>query len=171
MSQRRAALVVLLGLVLLANPLYLPVDVGSATVTYSHEATQAVNGTVRGPFEATYDQSDVLAYENLSERGQTVFRRALNGERRIYLVTDESKTAPEFSYPTETFSVGDGIYVVRYEGETYGLVTRRFGGDGDVTMLVQTRVIQPVLAGTGVLLVFFVARRYYGDSDDGDDAE
>jgi hypothetical protein len=59
----------------------------------------------------------VLAYSELSERGQTVFKKAL--ESGAYVVSyDGDNAPPDFSYSDEATS-----YTVEYKGENYVLFT------------------------------------------------
>jgi cytochrome c biogenesis factor len=116
-----AALVVA-GVVLL---LLSAVPVGGSASEYAHRVEPADD-------TAQYE-GEVIDYANLSERGQTVFDRA-RGQVSRYVVENESMTAPEFDYPSDTAVVGDGIYPIRYEDRLYVLTTQQTA-DGDVVTL------------------------------------
>ena len=115
-----AALVVA-GIVLL---LLSAVPIGASASDYTHRV-EPVDDT------AQYE-GEVIEYADLSERGQIVFDRA-RGQVSRYVVENESMTAPEFDYPSDT-AAGDGIYPIRYEDRVYVLTTQQTA-DGDVLTL------------------------------------
>ncbi|WP_251343235.1 DUF3083 family protein [Haloplanus halophilus] len=88
---------------------------------YVHRAEPAENGTLA--FGIEYEESDVIAHENLSERGREVVARAVADSP--YVVEDESATAPEFEYTSDHVALNQGLYAVRYRGETYSLLTEQ----------------------------------------------
>lgn len=88
-------------------------------VTYVHNVTET-----NEQFDAS--EPGHLQYQNLSDRGKQVFDRALDeGE---YAVTHENATASEFHYTTDHSNLGNGIYVVQYQGTNYSLVTSKRNG-------------------------------------------
>jgi hypothetical protein len=94
-------------------------------VTYVHRVQPADDGTLAYGIE--YEEADVVAYDDLSERGRTVFDRAR--EDSPYVVDEESATAPEFTYTSDHVALGEGLYAVRHDGETYSLrAVRESGG-------------------------------------------
>jgi hypothetical protein len=98
------------------------VPVGNTVdVDYVHRAEPAENGTLA--FGIAYAEADVLAYENLSEPEQRVVARAVDDSP--YVVESASETAPEFTYTSDHVALNDGLYAVRYRGETYSLLTER----------------------------------------------
>lgn len=132
-----------------------PISGGSTEIDYAHRVEPATNGTLKYGLE--YDESDVLAYENLSERGQTVFDRARSDSP--YIIENESATAPDFRYTSDHVAVGEGLYPIRYAGDTYSLRTARQGeGRGFVTALLLPlladvlRVVSAALVIAGTLL-------------------
>jgi len=130
---------------------------GTADADYVHRVEPAENGTLA--FGLTYDEDDVLAYENLSARGQRVFDRARTDSP--YVVENESATAPEFEYTSDNVAVGHGLYPVRYDGAVYSLRTERrttgFNAAAWVVGLV-TRGLGVVLVAAGLGLAGW--RRY-----------
>lgn len=63
-----------------------------------------------------------LAYGELSERGQTVFRKALESD--AYVIDYNGNNAPsDFSYSDET-----STYLITYQGEEYVLFTYTSSG-------------------------------------------
>lgn len=98
-----------------------PVGGQSTDADYLHRVEPASNGTLEHGFE--YEESDVIAYENLSERGRTVFDRARSNG--TYVAENASATASDFEYSTDHVALGNGVYPVRYSGEVYSLSTER----------------------------------------------
>jgi len=94
---------------------------GTADTDYVHRVEPAENGTLA--YGLAYEESDVLAYDDLSTQGQRVFDRARTDSP--YAVENESATAPDFAYTSDNVAVGEGLYPVRYEGEVYSLRTER----------------------------------------------
>lgn len=95
-------------------------------------------------------ESEVLAYENLSTSGQTVFLKALNSSEGQYTAYGEENAAPEFRYSDE-----ETAYYVEYESEYYLL--RTLSG----ISLGFDRVIRSLLVLFGVLAVGAGAYRYW----------
>ena len=90
---------------------------GSFDGDYLHRVDPARNGTLAHGLE--YEENDVLAYDNLSERGQAVFDHGLNDSPN--LVENESATATDFTYTSDAVVVGNGLYPIRYSGDIYSL--------------------------------------------------
>ncbi|AXG10883.1 hypothetical protein [Haloplanus rubicundus] len=120
---------------------------GPADPDYVHHVEVASDDELA--YGLTYDASDVVAYENLSARGRTVFDRARADSP--YVVGNESATAPDFSYTSDHVAVGQGLYPVRYEGTVYSLRTERESGDFNVAALF----VGIALRGLGIVLVVF----------------
>ncbi|AXG07468.1 hypothetical protein DU500_14120 [Haloplanus rubicundus] len=120
---------------------------GPADPDYVHHVEAASEDELA--YGITYDASDVVAYENLSARGRTVFDRARADSP--YVVGNESATAPDFSYTSDHVAVGQGLYPVRYEGTVYSLRTERESGDFNVAALF----VGIALRGLGIVLVVF----------------
>ncbi|AZH26071.1 hypothetical protein [Haloplanus aerogenes] len=135
---------------------------GTTDTDYAHHVEPAENGALAYGLE--YDESDVLAYENLSVRGQQVFDRARADSP--YVVENESATAPDFSYTSDNVAVGEGLYPVRYEGEVYSLRTEReSGGFNAAAWLVGlvTRGLGVVCVVAGLVLAGWRRYRYSSD--------
>jgi hypothetical protein len=118
---------------------------GSADPDYAHHVEVA--GTDTLAYGLAYDETDVLAYENLSDRGQQVFDRARTDSP--YVVENESATAPDFRYTSDHVAVGTGLYPVRYEGTVYSLRTERESAGFNVA----ASFARLALRGLGILLV------------------
>jgi hypothetical protein len=139
------------------------VPVGNSVDTdYVHRAEPATNGTLA--FGIEYEESDVRAHGNLSERGQRVVARAVADSP--YVVENESATAPEFTYTSDHVALNEGLYAVRYEGETYSLLTERRSEGFNVAALVvgwvlaAARPVGALFVVAGLLLAGW--RRYRG---------
>lgn len=146
-----AVALVVLGVGLMANPLYLPVAAAQPTAEYVH--------TVQTADGSTPDYGDdPIAYEQLSEDAQELFDRAR--QEREVTVTDPATRIDQFAYPDEP-TADDGFYLIEYEGDTYELWTRTVKADGTVVLL-QRLLVQPVAFLVGFFAVFaggLVAKR------------
>ena len=131
---------------------------GPADPAYVHHVEAAGDDTLA--YGLTYEDRDVLAYGNLSARGQDVFDRARTDSP--YVVENESATAPDFSYTSDHVAVGEGLYPVRYEGTVYSLRTERESADINVAALfagLALRGLGLLLLVAGILLTGW--RRYH----------
>jgi hypothetical protein len=131
---------------------------GSADADYLHHVEIAESETLA--YGLTYDERDVLAYENLSARGQRVFDRARADSP--YVVETESATATDFSYTSDHVAVGEGLYAVRHEGTVYSLRTERESAGVNVAALfvgLALRGLGMILVVAGILLTGW--RRYH----------
>lgn len=61
----------------------------------------------------------VLAYENLSGRGQRLFDRALGGADNASAVYGEANAPPDFEYGGDHWTLGHGYYYVEKAGTDY----------------------------------------------------
>lgn len=118
---------------------------GPADPDYVHHVSAADGGTLA--YGLGYDAGDVVAYENLSARGRTVFDRARADSP--YVVGNESATAPDFVYTSDHVAVGEGLYPVRDEGAVYSLRTERERAGVNVAALF----VGLALRGVGTVLV------------------
>ncbi|GAA0278868.1 hypothetical protein [Halobacterium noricense] len=131
----------------------IPVGASSEPVEFVHRVDPADNGTLAYGIE--YETSDVRAYENLSERGQTVFDRARAGSP--YVVTNQSATAPDFEYATDHVALGEGVYAIAYEDEVYSLHTQRDAPGFNIAAslaelaTVAARVLSAIFIAAGLL--------------------
>lgn len=139
------------GVGLMANPLYLPIDVGQPTAEYVH--------TVQPADASTPDYgTEPIAYEQLPPDAQERFDAAR--ESREVSVTDPDDRIERFAYPVDP-SADRGFYLIERDGETYELWTRTIESDGTVVLL-QRLVVQPGAFLVGFFAVFaggLLARR------------
>ncbi|MFB6255595.1 MAG: hypothetical protein ABEH58_02530 [Haloplanus sp.] len=117
---------------------------GPANPDYVHHVEAAEDTLAYG---LAYEESDVLAYGDLSTRGRRVFDRARTDSP--YAVDNESATASDFSYTSDHVAVGEGLYPVRYEGTVYSLRTERESASVNVASLF----VRLALRGLGILLI------------------
>jgi hypothetical protein len=145
-----------------------PVGGGPVDVEYVHRAEPATGGTLAYGIE--YDESDVLAAENLSERGRHVVARAVADSPCV--VERAAATAPEFRYTSDNVALGQGLYAVRYERETYSVVTQQRSEGFNLARLVAGVVVSAARLLGGALLVASLVIggvRRYRDANDGGD--
>lgn len=128
-----AAVLVLAGLGLMANPLYLPVPVTEPTTSYVHTVQSADVSTPEYP-------GDPIAYEELSPDARDVFDRARR-EREV-VFDDPADRIDRFAYPAEP-APSEGFYLIEREEQTYELWTRSVESDG-TAVLVQRLLVQPI---------------------------
>ncbi|WP_248896774.1 hypothetical protein [Haloplanus halobius] len=127
-----------------------PIGGGPSDVDYVHHVEPAENGTLAYGIE--YEESDVLAYENLSDRGQRAVARGVADSP--YVVENESATAPEFQYTSDHVALGEGLSPVRDEGEVYSVRTEQRSSGFNVAALLLGLALS---AARGVGLVLIVA--------------
>jgi hypothetical protein len=140
---RRVTIVLLLavGGLLMANPLYLPIPVAEPTTAYAH-AVQPV-----GPETPPYDEDDVVDREDLDAAARAAFDRARESPGGGFTVEDPDGRAGSLSYPSGP-TLGDGLVVVAHDGTRYEFWTRSVEREAGAVVL-QRLVVQPVgfLAG------------------------
>ncbi len=118
---------------------------------FPHAGENAYEHSVERVNESTVPaESEVLAYENLSTAGRTVFRKAVNSPAGRYTAYGEENAAPEFRYSDE-----ETTYYVEYESEYYLL--RTLSGSS----LGVDRVVQSLLVLFGILAVGAGSYRYW----------
>lgn len=122
-----------LGILLMANPLYLPIIIDDPEVAYVH--------TVQSTDGSTPSFDEPIPYTELPVDAQDAFDRAQ--KQREYVISDPSKRIDWFVYADEP-TADSGFYVVEREGETYELWTRTVESETTLT-LFQRLVVQPVL--------------------------
>ena len=115
MLRRAVAVLALLAVVLVVNPLYL---------AFWH--TQYVHTAEPVPASEVPEDADVLAYESLSADGQHAFREAVESDGS-YTVYRETNVPEEFFY-SDYSDLGNGLYYVQYRGDYYRLYTGAGGG-------------------------------------------
>lgn len=160
MSGRALAVVlVILGLVLMANPLYLPVAVGEPTHVYTH-VVQPV-----GPDTPASDDGDVVDRADLDADAREAFDRALEAEDGGFVLEDPDARPSSLSYPTDP-TPGDGLLIVAHEGERYEFWTRTVERDPG-PVVAQRVVVQPIAFLVGFLgIVAAVAISFRGRLDE-----
>ena len=142
---RRFPLVVgllVVGGVLMANPLYLPVAFDDTTTGYSH----AVQPIDRGAIAA---DAEVVDRADLEPDAREAFDRARDAPEGGFTVEDPDDRVDSLPYPAEP-TTGDGILVVTDGDRHYEFWTRAVDREPATTVL-QRLVVQPA----GFLLGFF----------------
>ena len=94
---------------------------GSSDVGYAHQVELATNDSLVN--ELGYRDSDIVTYESLSKRGQSVFDRARSDFP--YVIENESGAAPDFDYTSDNVAIGHGAYPIHYSEKLYSLQTSR----------------------------------------------
>ncbi|WP_418279912.1 hypothetical protein [Halorubrum sp. DTA98] len=130
-----AALLVV-GIALMVNPLYLPVAVGEPTPAYTH-VVQPV-----GPDTPEHADGDVIDSADLDDDARESFERALESADGGFVVEDPSDRVVSLSYPTDP-TIGDGLVVVAHDGDRYEFWTRTVEREPGV-VVAQRAVLQPV---------------------------
>ncbi|MFC7202315.1 hypothetical protein ACFQJC_02225 [Haloferax namakaokahaiae] len=143
MPSRRDIVFLAVAVVCFAGAAAMPIWTVSSDVDYAVSVTPGSDGL-------SYDESDVVAYENLSAEAQHAFDSALAAENDTYVVDDENQTAPDLYYADDHVAVGHGYYPVRYDGVVYSLNADQRGGGIDILAFYQVYLIAPVLAALGV---------------------
>jgi len=162
--RRSLAVVALLvvGLALMANPAYLPVQIGESTTAYAHAVQPTAEAT------PAYDADDVVAAADLPPDARAAFERALAAEGNGFLVEDPDARATSLLYPSAP-ELGGGLTIVAYEGTDYEF--RTYAVERESTPVVAQRVVvQPVAFLVGFFAVFAALavafRDRLGDSTD-----
>ncbi|RAW45464.1 hypothetical protein DQW50_08975 [Halorubrum sp. 48-1-W] len=153
MSRPATALVLLaVGGLLLANPLYLPVATAETTTAYAH-AVEPV-----GPETPSYGDGDVVERDDLGPDAREAFDRARESADGGFTVEDPDERAESLSYPSGP-TLGNGLLVVAHGGTHYEFWTRSVEREPG-SVVAQRVVVQPV----GFLMV--VAAVAVGVPDD-----
>lgn len=159
-SRVLATALLVVGLALMANPLYLPVAVGEPEPAYTH-VVQPV-----GPDSPEYTHADVVSADDLDPDARAAFERALDAEASGFVVDHPDDRVESLSYPTEP-TLGDGLVVVAHENDRYEFWTRTVEREPGA-VVAQRVVVQPVaflagfLAVVGAVAVAF--RESFGDA-------
>lgn len=170
MAPRPAAAAGLLavGVLLMANPLYLPVAVGEPNPAYTHTVQPVQGGSPVGETGVDADAlSDdaVVEYADLDPGAREAFDRARESEGG-FGVEDPDARVDSLSYPAEP-TLGDGLVVVEHRGERYEFWTRTVEREPG-TVVVQRVLLQPVAFLAGFLAaVAAVATGFRGRLGDG----
>lgn len=153
-----AAGLVALGVLLMANPLFLPVSVGEPDPAYTHTVQPVTEGSVAG-FEspATGEGNDsnasdaVVLYADLAPDARAAFNRARDAPEGGFGVEDPAERVDSLSYPTDP-TLGDGLLIVEYDGERYEFWTRTVEREPGA-VVAQRTLLQPVAFLVGFLAV------------------
>ncbi|QKG93457.1 hypothetical protein HPS36_11485 [Halorubrum salinarum] len=149
-----AAGLVALGVLLMANPLFLPVSVGEPTPAYTHTVQPVTEGSVAG-FESPANGSNasdaVVAYADLSPDARAAFDRARDSPEGGFGVERPDERVDSLSYPTEP-TLGDGILIVERDGERYEFWTRTVEREPGA-VVAQRVLLQPAAFLIGFLAV------------------
>jgi len=146
------------GVLLMANPLYLPVPVGEPNPAYTHTVRPVEDGSpvagVDAPDEGADTADGVVDYADLDPEARAAFDRARDAQGG-FGVEDPASRVDSLSYPTDP-SLGDGLLVVAYEGERYEFWTRTVEREpGGV--VAQRVAVQPVAFLVGFFAVVAAA--------------
>ncbi|WP_424015671.1 hypothetical protein ACOZ35_06950 [Halorubrum xinjiangense] len=159
-----AAGLVALGVLLMANPLFLPVSVGEPTPAYTHTVQPVGEGSVAGiespatdgengtDDENSSNASDaVVAYADLAPDAREAFDRARDAPEGGFGVEDPAERVDSLTYPTEP-TLGDGLLIVERDGERYEFWTRTVEREPGA-VVAQRVFLQPVAFLVGFLAV------------------
>jgi len=153
-----AAGLVALGVLLMANPLFLPVSVGEPDPAYTHTVQPVGEGSVAGfesPGTDTANASNasdaVVAYAALDPAARAAFDRARDAPEGGFGVEDPAERVDSLSYPTDP-TLGDGLLIVERDGERYEFWTRTVEREPGA-VVAQRVLLQPVAFLVGFLAV------------------
>ena len=151
---RRPLLVVLLvcvGLALMANPLYLPLDVGEGDREYAH-TVQSTENAAEPVDRESYPDDAVLDRSELDAEARAAFDRALDATsagQAGFSVSDPEERVDSLAYPEQP-EPGNGILLVSHEDGEHQFVTRTVVTEPSAVAL-QRIVVQPVAFLVGFL--------------------
>lgn len=146
MSRPVTVLVLLaVGGLLMANPLYLPIATAETTTVYAH-AVQPV-----GPETPSYGERDVVDRGDLTPAARDAFDRARESAEGGFTVDDPDDRIESLSY-LRSPTLGDGLLVVAHEGTHYEFWTRSVEREPG-SVVTQRVVVQPVGFLAGFLAV------------------
>jgi hypothetical protein len=153
-----AAGLVALGVLLMANPLFLPVSVGEPNPAYTHTVQPVGEGSVAGIESPTPDITNasnasdaVVAYSDLDPAARAAFDRARDAPEGGFGVEDPDERVDSLSYPTEP-TLGDGLLIVERDGERYEFWTRTVEREPGA-VVAQRVLLQPAAFLVGFLAV------------------
>ncbi len=135
---RRPLLVVVLvvlGGILMVNPLYLPIVIDDPTTGYSH-AVQPIDA------DLIDDDADVVDRTELDPEAREAFDRARDSSEGEFTVENPDQRVNSLPYPAEP-TTGDGILVVADGDDRYEFWTQTVEQEPASTV-VQRVLVQPV---------------------------
>ena len=146
------------GVLLMANPLYLPVPVGEADPAYTHTVQPVEDGSPVAGADALDEENEtadgVVDYGDLGPEARAAFDRARDAEAG-FGVEDPASRVDSLSYPTDP-APGDGLLVVVYEAERYEFWTRTVERE-PAAVVAQRIAVQPVAFLVGFFAVIAAA--------------
>jgi len=153
MATRSAAAAGLLavGVLLMANPLYLPVAIGEPDPAYTHAVQPVRTGSPVGGSAVDAEElgdDAVVGYAALDPETREAFDRARETEGG-FGVEDPDSRVGSLSYPAEP-TLGDGLLIVEYRDERYEFWTRTVEREPGA-VVVQRVLLQPVAFLAGFL--------------------
>jgi len=147
------------GVLLMANPLYLPVPIGESDPAYTHTVQPVDSGSpvagIDAPEESNGTADGVVDYADLDSEARAAFDRARDHPEGGFGVEDPGERVDSLSYPTEP-TLGDGLLVVAYEGDRYEFWTRTVEREPGA-VVAQRIAVQPVAFLTGFFAVIAAA--------------
>ncbi|PHQ38751.1 hypothetical protein DJ69_10585 [Halorubrum persicum] len=153
-----AAGLVAVGVLLMANPLYLPVPIGDPDPAYTHTVRPVESGSpvagIETPDVGNGTAAGVVDYDDLDPAARAAFDRALDAETG-FDVEDPDDRVDSLSYPTDP-TLGDGLLVVEYEGARYEFWTRTVEREPGA-VVAQRIAVQPVAFLAGFVAVLAAA--------------
>ena len=145
------------GVLLMANPLYLPVQIGEPDPAYTHTVQPVESGSpvtgIDAPDEG--NGTGVVDYVDLDPEARAAFDRARDHPEGGFGVEDPDERVDSLSYPTDP-TLGDGLLVVTYEGDRYEFWTRTVEREPGA-VVAQRIAVQPVAFLTGFFAVIAAA--------------
>jgi len=140
---------VAVGVLLMANPLYLPVAIGEPDPAYAHTVQPVDDGSPVADADADAVTDATVAYDDLHSDAREAFDRARSSPENGFGVTDPSDRVDSLAYPTDPV-LGDGLLVVVREGERYEFWTRTVERESGA-VVAQRVAVQPIAFLVGFL--------------------
>jgi hypothetical protein len=134
----RSLLLVVAGVALLGCVVFAATTTTGHLKPYEHSVSTDVA-------DVEYSDVDVIQYEDLSPRGQSVFLDAIDASSAVYT----AERAPEFEYQARMEDETGGETVIEYQGTVYVIKTDKESGLG----VPELRVVQLGLTVLGVGLL------------------
>lgn len=143
MRRALAVALVLLGVGLMVNPLYLPIADEATAEQYVHNVAPADDALGE-------DAPEAVAYEDLDPAVREAFDRARTTDENVWVTGDPDARVDALAYPRSP-NASSGLRVVVYEGSEYALWTYTTEAEP------RSVVAQRVLVQPGLFLLGFFA--------------
>ena len=140
---------VAVGVLLMANPLYLPVAIGEPDPLYTHTAQPVDDGSPVADADAAAVDDATVAYGDLDVDAREAFDRARSSPENGFGVESPDDRVGSLRYPTDP-ALGDGLIVVVREGERYEFWTRTIERESSA-VVAQRVAVQPIAFLVGFL--------------------